>query len=73
MARRKNLHVKLTDESYEAWHGFAAANGVSVTAIVEAMGERFAAVNNGTQLAPAGAEMVTRAREIDEARRRRQR
>ena len=34
---RKAIHAFLTPASHEAWHDFAAENGVSVSAMIEAM------------------------------------
>jgi len=34
---RKAIHAFLTPDSHEAWHEFAADNGVSVSALIEAM------------------------------------
>ena len=34
---RKALHAYVSDDAHEQWHGFAAEQGVSVSAILEAL------------------------------------
>lgn len=66
MAERRNLHVRLTDASYRALRSYAAEHGVSLGALVEAMGERLALYPEVTE---TGRWLVLRAREIDQQRR----
>lgn len=71
---RKALHAYVTDQAHERWHGFAAEQGVSVSAILEAL---------ATALDPDAAptdtscveltNVVVEARRIDAQRRRRRR
>lgn len=69
---RKALHAYVTDNAHEQWHGFAAEQGVSVSAILEAL----APALDTDDLAEQGskieiASIVTEARRIDAKRRRR--
>ena len=70
---RKALHAYVTDDAHELWHGFAAEQGVSVSAILEAMApgltEPDLKLNPSLELD----EIVSEARRIDSARRRRTR
>ncbi|MFT7601732.1 MAG: hypothetical protein ACI8TP_004693, partial [Acidimicrobiales bacterium] len=34
---RKALHAYVSDDAHDQWHGFAAEQGVSVSAILEAL------------------------------------
>ena len=38
-AKKGAIHAYITPEAMEAWQGFAAANGVSVTALLQALGD----------------------------------
>lgn len=65
--KRRNLHVRVTDESFDGWTAFANRHGVSLAALVEAMG-----VQLGETLDPEsepGWKMVEQARRIDAERR----
>ena len=59
---RKAIHAFLTPASHEAWHEFAAENGVSVSALIEAMAMDWQDRRNGD-----GFELP----EVDELARRR--
>lgn len=71
---RKALHAYVTDQAHERWHGFAAEQGVSVSAILEAL-----ATALDPESTPTGAscveltDVVVEARRIDAKRRRRRR
>lgn len=72
---RKALHAYVSDEAHDQWHGFAAEQGVSVSAILEALapeldldGDR--ANDNVRQRLD---DVVKAARKIDAQRRRRRR
>jgi len=82
---RKAIHAFLTPASHEAWHEFAAENGVSVSALIEALAldwaERAgtiatdgsgtdASANDGLALDDVEA-LARQARRIDAQRRRR--
>lgn len=62
---RKALHAYVSDAAHEQWHGFAAENGVSVSAVLEVFGSELTS-SGGRYL-----DVVTAARGIDAARRRR--
>ncbi|MGH1502630.1 MAG: hypothetical protein ACRBI6_03685 [Acidimicrobiales bacterium] len=72
---RKALHAYVSDDAHEQWHGFAAEQGVSVSAVLEALApeldlEQF----DGEQpLTSRLDEVVRAARKIDAQRRRRRR
>jgi len=77
---RKAIHAFLTPASHEAWHEFAAENGVSVSGLIEALAldwaERVATITAGgfgtDGLALDEVEALARqARRIDALRRRR--
>lgn len=72
---RKALHAYVSDDAHEQWHGFAAEQGVSVSAILEALAPEL-----DTDARPEPADMNSRidsviktARKIDAQRRRRRR
>jgi predicted ATPase len=77
---RKAIHAFLTPASHEAWHEFAAENGVSVSGLIEALALDWAA---RTDTAGAGGDdafaldeveaLARQARRIDAQRRRRSR
>lgn len=66
MGERKALHAYVSDQAHEQWHGYAAEQGVSVSAILEALAPH---LTN-----PAWDDhLITTARDIDTQRRRRSR
>jgi len=77
---RKAIHAFLTPASHEAWHEFAAENGVSVSGLIEALAadwaERAQAAgrveDDGFALDEVEA-LARQARRIDAQRRRRSR
>lgn len=72
---RKALHAYVSDDAHDQWHGFAAEQGVSVSAILEALApeldteERLDTGDLATRLDG----VVKTARKIDAQRRRRRR
>lgn len=69
---RKAVHAFLTPESHEAWHEFAADNGVSVSGLIEAMALDWSDRTEGDEYDLAEVEALSRpARRIDAQRRRR--
>jgi hypothetical protein len=64
---KRQLNVWLTEESFDAWRTFCEEQGVSVTAMLEAMGLALAKVQR-----PSGvvADVVKEARRLDGERRR---
>jgi hypothetical protein len=72
---RKALHAYVSDAAHDRWHSFAAEQGVSVSAVLEALAGELDA-DDTTSAAPMGErlEIVVRAaRKIDAQRRRRTR
>lgn len=74
MATRKAIHAYLSTEAHDAWHDFAAENGVSVSGLIEAIAQDWS-TNEGvgdtdSQEAERLAKMV---RKVDAKRRRRTR
>jgi len=71
---RKAIHAFLTPDSHEAWHEFAAENGVSVSGLIEAMALDWSDRTEGDEFALEEVEALSRqARRIDAQRRRRSR
>jgi hypothetical protein len=66
--RRKALHAYLSDEAHRTWHEVASDNGVSVSALLEAMA---AGLSEAKDTAGAAVDIVARARRVDAERRRR--
>jgi hypothetical protein len=69
---RKAIHAYLTPEAHDAWHGFAAEHGVSVSGLLEALAQHWSEQSDGADSIPVP-ELTRAARRIDAARRRRQR
>jgi len=70
---RKALHAYVSDDAHDHWHGFAAEQGVSVSAILEALAPELnldAALSH-EQLGQRLNTVVTRAPTIAAPRRRR--
>jgi hypothetical protein len=71
---RRALHAYLTPESHDAWHDFAAENGVSVSGMLEAYGLELVEIVNGAAKPRKDQQaLVDQARKIDAVRRRRRR
>ena len=71
---RKAIHAFLTPASHEAWHEFAAENGVSVSALIEALALDWGERRDGEHYdLPEVDELAKGARRIDAQRRRRAR
>lgn len=64
MSERKALHAYVTNGAHDQWHDFAAVQGVSVSAILEAM---------APDLPEDDEQLIKTARKIDAQRRRRRR
>ncbi len=73
-AGRKALHAYVSDDAHDQWHGFAAEQGVSVSAILEALApELDLETEEGKDLSERLNSVVKSARQIDAQRRRRRR
>ncbi|MGI9614289.1 MAG: hypothetical protein ACR2QO_15365, partial [Acidimicrobiales bacterium] len=72
---RKALHAYVSDDAHDHWHGFAAEQGVSVSAILEALAPEldFEAPITHEELGARLNTVVKSARKIDAQRRRRRR
>ncbi len=72
---RKALHAYVSDDAHDHWHGFAAEQGVSVSAILEALAPELDldAPMSHEQLGQRLNTVVKSARKIDAQRRRRRR
>lgn len=66
---RKALHAYLSPEAHEAWHDFAAENGVSVSGLIEVLPELFGSATQSDRKITD--KLVKSARKVDSARRRR--
>ena len=69
-ADRRAIHAYVTEEAHDHWHDFAAEQGVSVSAILEALAAELGDVADGSR---ALDDVVSNARRIDARRRRRTR
>lgn len=69
---RRALHAYLSDEAHEAWHDFAAENGVSVSALLEVLS---APLNSDLEAPVVDVlnDVIPAARATDASRRRRSR
>lgn len=65
---RKQIHVKVCRTSWEAWNRYAANEGVTLAALLDAIGHQLAGVQGANGL---GAKAVPEARKLDAERRRR--
>ncbi len=68
--RRRALHAYLSDAAHDTWHQFAADNGVTVSATLEALAAELHdrdPADGGIDFAP----IIERARQTDSRRRRR--
>jgi hypothetical protein len=73
-AERRALHAYLSPEAHDAWHDFAAEQGVSVSGMLEAYGlELVDVVTKGDKPRKDQQALVDAARKIDAKRRRRRR
>ncbi len=72
---RKALHAYVSDDAHEQWHGFAAEQGVSVSAVLEALAPELdlEQLDGEQPLTSRLDEVVRAARKIDAQRRRRRR
>lgn len=72
---RKALHAYVSDDAHDQWHGFAAEQGVSVSAILEALAPELDLEGDSSaeNMSQRLADVVKAARKIDAQRRRRRR
>ena len=73
---RKALHAYVSDAAHDQWHGFAAVQGVSVSAILEALAPELDFDTQPTAAEPLAERLrlvVQSARQVDAQRRRRRR
>lgn len=72
---RKALHAYVSDDAHDQWHGFAAEQGVSVSAILEALAPELdtEARTEPVELTERLEGVIKSARKIDAQRRRRRR
>ncbi len=72
---RKALHAYVSDDAHDQWHGFAAEQGVSVSAVLEALAAELDLDHNEAeeQMKDRLEGVVKTARQIDAKRRRRRR
>ncbi len=74
---RKALHAYVSDDAHDQWHGFAAEQGVSVSAILEALAPELIVDDEepaeGENLGERLDTVIRAARRIDAERRRRRR
>lgn len=75
-SNRRALHAYVSDEAHDAWHDFAAENGVTVSGFLEALTPHLlaaadAADGDAVSLEAAWADSIKGARAVDAQRRRR--
>ncbi len=71
-AERRALHAYVSSEAHERWHDFAAVQGVSVSAVLEALaGHALANADSELDVNDVMSEVVRTARKLDAERRRR--
>ena len=72
---RKALHAYVSDDAHDQWHDFAAEQGVSVSAVLEALAPELDTEGRPepTDLNARLTSVVKAARKIDAQRRRRRR
>lgn len=70
---RRALHAYVSDEAHDAWHDFAAENGVTVSGFLEALTPHLLAEDgeDAVSLEAAWADSIKSARAVDAQRRRR--
>jgi len=68
---RRALHAYVSDEAHDAWHDFAAENGVTVSGLLEALTPLLRAKDGDATLETAWEESIKSARAVDAQRRRR--
>jgi len=71
--RYRAVHAYLSDDAHAIWQEVSTEAGVSVSGLIEAMGIDLTRPGDERILTPDLAELVTRARAVDAARRRRTR
>jgi hypothetical protein len=69
--RYRAVHAYLSDEAHAIWQDVSTDYGVSVSGLIEAMGIDLAKPSDDRVLGPRLDDLVTRARRVDAARRRR--
>ena len=67
---RRALHAYLSKDAHKAWHSFAASHGVSVSALLEALGQELETASDPS-LPVGSADLVASARSVDAERRKR--
>lgn len=71
---RRAIHAFVSSEAHDQWHDFAAEEGVSVSALIEAFAPALAEGESSSEpMHERLAAVVKAARSIDAARRRRRR
>ncbi len=68
---RRALHAYVSDDAHDAWHDFAAENGVTVSALLEALTPHLQTERGAATLESAWEDSIKAARAVDAARRRR--
>lgn len=71
MPHRRAINAYVSDEAREAWRSFAGRHGVTVSALIQAIGELLGDESGWFAQAPMHDRVVVRAREIAAERLRR--
>lgn len=66
---RRAIHCYVEPDTYEAWHDFCIDEGISVTALIQVLGDELAVVLGPRS--PMGPTVIRQARRVAAARRRR--
>lgn len=67
--RRRSLSVFISDEALDGWRTFSRAHGVTVTAVVEVLGQRVGEMDDPAVLNREWRRVVVAARGVDAERR----
>jgi len=68
---RRALHAYVSDDAHDAWHDFAAENGVTVSGLLESLAPHLQNQADDVSLKATFEDSIRSARAVDASRRRR--
>lgn len=68
-SERRSINCRVSVDAYDAWREFCEANGVSLTAVLEAIAFEMRQLLQDREMAPVETAIVDHARRIDAERR----